>query len=161
MKTRDLLLLFITVVILIFYGLFGNWYILLCLVFVPVLYFLMTYFVKSPEGPSVPQNVDELLACYDEEPDALIIADPTRGNEVASVIVVFRGRDMMIIGGQEVKISDVADVTFNNASTPYMVNDYQIVFTLSNPTRLIHVSTGIDAQWAAEVLRQVKEECDL
>ena len=90
------------------------------------------------------------------EPEDVIIANPLINNELNGVILVYE--NSLVVGGQEVARNEVEDITFNNASVPYINNQYQLVITTSNDTHpVVRMALGEDATWASEVATQLSD----
>lgn len=90
------------------------------------------------------------------EPEDVIIANPLINNELNGVILVYE--NSLVVGGQEVKRDDVEDITFNNASVPYLNNQYQLVITTRNEAQpVVRMALGDNAEWASEVATQLSD----
>lgn len=110
--------------------------------------------VLNPEK-SESSDVQDYIAQHGE-PEDVIIANPLINNELNGVILVYE--NSLVVGGQEVKRDDVEDITFNNASVPYINNQYQLVITTRNETQpVVRMALGDDAAWAAEVATQLSD----
>lgn len=88
------------------------------------------------------------------EPQELVVADPLCANELNAVVLVYE--DRIVVGGVAVARHLVDDVTFNNASVPYVDNRYQLVVTTRDAAHpVLRMALGSDAEWASQVARQV------
>lgn len=117
----------------------------------------------TPQATDGKPTLDTLIATYGQ-PDDLILVKPTRGNEPDGAILVYHKGDSvsLVYDGIRLDKEQIADVTFNNASTPYTVNDYQIVLTTTDDScGTIYIPTGMDASWAHDILSQVKRHLSL
>ena len=102
------------------------------------------------------KTVDELTARYGE-PDNLVLLNPVKGNDAEGVVLVYDGRGMLIVNGEELRKSDVIDVTFCNAAVPYLPNDYQVVLTTRDRQRPeIHLYTGNDVEWTRQAAEEIR-----
>ena len=106
------------------------------------------------------KSVDELIARYGE-PDDVVMLNAARGNEAESVILVYNSRKLFIICGEEVKMSDVVDVTFNNAAISYTPDNYQVIITTADKQKPIyHLLAGYDIEAAKDATIQIKKYVD-
>lgn len=154
MVKRSVWLTGFVLLLIVILGIVGHQAILLAAVFTPVLYFVLRQFDQQPNSSSAPASWQEIVDTYGE-PDDIILADPTRGSELVGVIMVYKGKQL-VVGGKVIPLSDIDGVTFNNASLPYLVNDYQLVFSLPKAEPpYVRLPVGIDASWAAEVLERL------
>ena len=109
---------------------------------------------KKEEPENDQQNALRTYINEHGEPEDVIVANPVRGNELSGVILVYR--DHLVGGGQHVNRNEVVDCTFNNASNPYIGNEYQLVITTTSlAVPVVRLSLGSDAHWASEVLEQL------
>lgn len=111
------------------------------------------------KGPNSELNVDGLIEKYGN-PDDIIVANPTRGNEVGGCVLVYREKGFLIINGLEVKKSEITDYLLKNTGfNPYLPPDYQLYITTTlEDYPLLTVSLGNEVSWANEVLKQFQLE---
>lgn len=107
-------------------------------------------------GPEkAPETVDDYIAA-NGEPIDMVVLDPTRSNELIAVVLVYD--DTLVIEGRALPREAVTDVTFNNASVPYMNSCYQMVVTTTLPDKpTIKTELGSDAEWAKQVTTQIAQ----
>lgn len=102
-----------------------------------------------------PDTVDDYVAAHGE-PEALVVLDATRSNELNSVVLVYENE--LVVNGEPIERSKVTNVTFNNANNPYVNCDYQLVLTTTIPDKpTVKTPVGSDSQWASEVATQLAE----
>ena len=128
------------------------------------LFFLVVYFdvfrkrKKQLKAPDAELNVQGLVEKFGE-PDDMIVANPTRGNEVDSTILVYREKGFLIISGLVVKKSEIKDVVLKNEEIPYLPADYQLRFTTDlKDYPCLFVPVGNTLTWGNEVLLQLQQE---
>ncbi|MBO7610564.1 MAG: hypothetical protein J6S96_10250 [Muribaculaceae bacterium] len=108
----------------------------------------------NPEK-SEASEVQDYIAMHGE-PGNVIIANPLINNELNGVILVYENN--IVIGGQKVARTEVEDITFNNASVPYLNNQYQLVVTTRNESQpVVRMALGEDVNWASEVTTQLSD----
>lgn len=102
-----------------------------------------------------PDTVDDFVEAHGE-PETVIVLDATRNNELNCVILVYEHE--LVVNGEPIERSKVTNVTFNNASTPYTISDYQLVLTTTIPDKpTVKTPVGSDAHWASEVATQLAQ----
>ena len=112
----------------------------------------------EPEA-NVQVSVDDYIAQHGE-PEAMVLLDATRSNELNAVVLVYDHE--LVVNGESIDRAAVTDVTFNNASNPYVNCDYQMVLTTTLPDNpVVRTPIGSDAGWASEVTRQLAEAIQL
>jgi hypothetical protein len=155
---RNTILAVIAILLLAFYY---NVWLLLLLVVIPVGYFAIKYMEKR-EPPRVTfANTEEVELKYGE-PDDLVVLDASRANELSALILFYTAQDVMVVAGEELKISDMISVMPKNMATPYTVDEYAIIITTKNPQRsAIHLRVGYDGGLAREIAEQIYSHCKL
>lgn len=102
-----------------------------------------------------PDSVDDYVEAHGE-PEAVVVLDATRSNELNSVILVYEHE--LVVNGEPIERSKVTNVTFNNANNPYVNSDYQLVLTTTIPDKTtVKTRVGSDSQWASEVATQLAQ----
>ena len=150
---RNTILAVIAIVLLV---IGGYWpYALLLLVIVPLAYFITSRKEKA-EAPRVTfANVEEVEQKYGE-PDDVVVLDASRANELPALILFYPDRDLAIIAGEELKLSDLTSVMPKNMATPYTVDEYAVIIGTSDPQRpTIQLRVGYDAVLAGEIAAQI------
>ena len=108
----------------------------------------------NDSAKSQPKTIDDLIAQFGE-PDDIVLLDATRGNDPDYVVLCYD--KSLIINGIEIKKSDIAEITFNNAAVAYMPNDYQIIVVPVDPQQpFIHLRVGLDGTRAMQITEQLK-----
>ena len=150
---RNTILAVIAIVLLV---IGGYWpYALLLLLIVPLAYFITSRKEKA-EAPRVTfANVEEVEQKYGE-PDDVVVLDASRANELPALILFYPDRDLAIIAGEELKLSDLTSVMPKNMATPYTVDEYAVIIGTSDPQRpTIQLRVGYDAVLAGEIAAQI------
>lgn len=130
------------------------------LIFAVVVAMVVLWFVAKHQrdnlGPEkVPATVDDYVAA-NGEPIDMVVLDPTRSNELIAVVLVYA--DTLVIEGRALPREAVTDVTFYNASVPYMNSSYQMVVSTTLPDKpTIKADVGSDAEWAKQVTAQIAQ----
>ncbi len=92
------------------------------------------------------------------EPSSTILVNPTRGSDPVGVVLVYDDEGFLVYNGIAIRKTDVVDVTFYNAATPYTPNDYLVVLVTRDPAHpRITIPVGFDSGWAMEVVAQIKQ----
>ena len=100
---------------------------------------------KEPDITSLPS-----------EPDEVIILDPTRANELNGAVLLYRKEGFLAFGTGLIPIDRIKDISISNASDPYRPCAYHIHLKL-NDGRVAHIPAGQDAEWANDVLIQLRD----
>ena len=123
----------------------------------------LVFIIKNKKQMRLVQNrrigIKDVQTIFDEygEPDELIVLDATRAGEVEAVVVVYKRKGFWVINGSPISQSAIVDVTFNNASTPYGIDDYQIVLrTTQDDTPYIWLHVGNDRNRAKEIFEKIQ-----
>ena len=104
----------------------------------------------------VSENIQTITDTYGT-PDDIIVVNPTRGNELDGVVLVYDEKGFLYYNGILLNKNEITDISFFNAATPYMLNDYQIVIkTNSERYPSLYISAGNDLGWAKDVYAQIK-----
>ena len=91
-----------------------------------------------------------------DEPDEVIILDPTRANEVDGAILLYRKEGLLVFGTALIPIDLIKDISVNNVSNPYLPGAYHLLLMLKDG-RVAHIPAGQDGEWANEALKQLRE----
>ena len=155
---RNTILAVIAILLLAFYY---NVWLLLLLVVIPVGYFAIKYMEKG-ESPRVTfANTEEVELKYGE-PDDVVVLDASRANELSALVLFYTAQDVMVVAGEELKISDMVSVIPKNMATPYTVDEYAVIITTKNPQYpTIHLRVGYDGGLAREIASQIYSHCKL
>ena len=151
---RNTILAAIAIVLLAFYA--GPW-LLLLLIVIPVVYFISRQ-KENIEQPRVTySNVEEVEMKYGE-PDDVVVLDASRANELSELILFYTAHDVMVVAGEELRISDMISVMPKNMATPYTVDEYAVIISTKDPERpTIHLRVGYDGGLAREIAAQIDE----
>jgi len=116
--------------------------------------------VRHEDIDSIPNPVSENIQTVTETygtPDDIIVVNPTRGNELDGVILIYDEKGFLYINGIILNKNEVTDISFFNSSIPYMANDYQVVIkTTSERYPSVYLSAGNDLGWAKDLYAQIK-----
>lgn len=128
---------------------------LLLLLVIPLAYFFNKRQEKA-EPPRVTYGSVEEVERKFGEPDDVVVLDASRANELSALILFYTAQDVMIMAGEEFKISDLVSVMPKNMATPYTVDEYAVVISTKNPQRpTIHLRVGYDGGLAGEIAAQI------
>ncbi|MCR5130162.1 MAG: hypothetical protein K6C10_01705 [Prevotella sp.] len=117
--------------------------------------------LDNKEGSPSGKTVDELVSIYGE-PDDIVLLNAAKGNDANGVVLVYNARGLLIINGEEVRKSDITEVTFNNAAMAYLPYDYQVMLTTRNKQKPeIHLYVGCDVEWARDVAEEIRKHISL
>ena len=149
---RNTILAVIAILLLAFYY---NVWLLLLLVVILIGYFVNKYMEKR-EPPRVTfANTEDVELKYGE-PDDVVVLDASKANELSALILFYTAQDVMVVAGDELKISDMVSVMPKNMATPYTVDEYAVIITTKNPLRpSIHLRVGYDGGLAREIAAQI------
>ena len=104
----------------------------------------------------VSENIQTVTDTYGT-PDDIIIVNPTRGNELDGVVLVYDEKGFLYYNGILLNKNEITDVSFFNAANPYMANDYQVVIkTTSERYPSVYISAGNELGWAKDLSTQIK-----
>ena len=83
-----------------------------------------------------------------EEPDDLVVINPTRINEPDGAVLVFDGKQIPIGKIVEGYVS-------NSNNNPYLPVAYHILLGMDDKN-IVHIPVGQDFEWAQEALKQLQ-----
>jgi hypothetical protein len=148
---RNLILSFIAVILLALYA--GHMFFLL-LVF-PLVYFLIKYREKMNPPKAVLYSTEEVEQKYGA-PDDVVVLDASRANELSALILFYTEKDLMVVAGEELKISDMVSVMPKNMATPYTIDEYAVIISTKAPQYpTICLRVGYDGGLAREIAEQI------
>lgn len=102
-----------------------------------------------------PQNVTESTR-LPQEPDELIVVNPTKANEPEGSILLYRKEGVLVYGDMQIPLDRITDVSMKNVSDPYILGAYHLLLVLSNG-QVVHIPAGQDREWANEALIQLRD----
>ena len=91
-----------------------------------------------------------------QEPDVLIVVNPTKANEPEGSILLYRKEGVIVYGDKQIPLDMITDVSMTNVSDPYILGAYHLLLVLSNG-QVAHIPAGQDREWANEALIQLRE----
>lgn len=103
----------------------------------------------------VPETVTETTR-LPQEPDDLIVVNPTKANEPEGSILLYRKEGVLVFGDKQIPLDMITDVSMKNVSDPYILGAYHLLLVLSNG-QVIHIPAGQDREWANETLIQLRD----
>lgn len=103
----------------------------------------------------VPETVTEPTR-LPQEPDELIVVNPTKANEPEGSILLYRKEGVLVFGDKQIPLDMITDVSMNNVSDPYILGAYHLLLVLSNG-QVVHIPAGQDREWANEALIQLRD----
>lgn len=145
----------IAVIAILLLACFAGKALLLLLIAIPLGYFTIKYMEKREPPKVIYANTEEVELKYGE-PDDVVVLDASRANELSALILFYTTQDVMIVEGEELKISDMIDVVPKNMATPYTIDEYAVIINTKNPQHpTIHLRVGYDAGLAREIAEQI------
>ena len=151
----------LAVIAILLLALYYNFWLLLLLVVIPVGYFVNKYIEKREPPRAAFANTEEVELKYGE-PDDVVVLDASRANELSTLVLFYTAQDVMVVAGEELKISDMVSVIPKNMATPYTVDEYAVIITTKNPQYpTIHLRVGYDGGLAREIASQIYSHCKL
>ena len=145
----------IAVIAILLLACFAGKALLLLLIAIPLGYFTIKYMEKREPPKVIYANTEEVELKYGE-PDDVVVLDASRANELSALILFYTTQDVMIVEGEELKISDMTDVMPKNMATPYTIDEYAVIINTKNPQHpTIHLRVGYDAGLAREIAEQI------
>ena len=109
----------------------------------------------APDAPTTYSDVDEVTALYGQ-PDDVAVLDASRANELGALLLFYPERDVVIVAGRELKLSDVYGVAAKNMATPYTVDEWAVILnTRRRDCPTIALRVGYDGGMAAEIAAQI------
>lgn len=103
----------------------------------------------------VPETVTETTR-LPQEPDDLIVVNPTKANEPEGSILLYRKEGVLVYGDKQIPLDMITDVSMKNVSDPYILGAYHLLLVLSNG-QVVHIPAGQDREWANEALIQLRD----
>lgn len=103
----------------------------------------------------VPETVTESTQ-LPQEPDELIVVNPTKANEPEGSILLYRKEGVLVFGDMQIPLDMITDVSMKNVSDPYILGAYHLLLVLSNG-QVAHIPAGQDREWANEALIQLRD----
>lgn len=152
---RQTILAFIAAAILVILA----WPRLLILLLVfPVAYYFINRSKKREELPHETfANIEEVEKKFGE-PDDVVVLDASKANELSSLILFFKAKDVMVVAGEELKISDMVSVASKNLATPYTVDEWAVIITTKAPQHpTIYLRVGYDGGLARDIAAHISE----
>ncbi len=153
--------LIVSVVAILLLALFCGLALLLLLLVFPLAWFFISRKTEkeptSADRPTVYESVDEVIARYGE-PDDVVVLDASRANDLQALILFYPGRDVVVVTGRELKLSDLVAVAPKNMATPYTVDEWAVVVNTRRrdcPTLTLRV--GYDGALAGEIAAQIDQ----
>ena len=103
--------------------------------------------VTEPEPNPIPP---------DEDPDEVVVLDPTRVNEPDGAILVYRKEGVIVFDGKQFPIDRIVEGSVANSNNnPYLPVAYHILLAMDDK-KLVHIPAGQDFEWAQEALKQLQ-----
>ena len=91
-----------------------------------------------------------------EEPDDLVVINPTRVNEPDGAILVYRKEGVLLFDGQQIPIGKIVEGYVSNSNNnPYLPVAYHILLGMDDKN-IVHIPVGQDFEWAQEALKQLQ-----
>lgn len=103
----------------------------------------------------VPETITEPTR-LPQEPDELIVVNPTKANDPEGSILLYRKEGVLVYGDMQIPLDMITDVSMKNVSDPYILGAYHLLLVLSNG-QVAHIPTGQDREWANEALIQLRD----
>ena len=89
-----------------------------------------------------------------EEPDELIVVNPTKMNDPDGSVRLYRKEGILVFDNQSIPLSQIDDVSMTNVSIPELPAVYHLLLVLSNG-HVVHIPAGNDINWANETMKQL------
>lgn len=153
---RNIVLAVIAIILLTFYLVtYAGPYGLLMLLAIPLAYFLLRIREKTETTGVTYANVEEVEQKYGE-PDDVVVLDASRANELPALILFYPANDVVVVAGEELKLSNLVSVMPKNMATPYTVDEYAVIVSTNDPNRpIIQLRVGYDGGLAREIATQI------
>ena len=91
-----------------------------------------------------------------EEPDDLVVINPTRVNEPDGAILVYRKEGVLVFDGKQIPIGKIVEGSVSNSNNnPYLPVAYHILLGMDDKN-IVHIPVGQDFEWAQEALKQLQ-----
>ena len=111
--------------------------------------------VLPDDTADVPETVTETTR-LPQEPDELIVVNPTKANEPDGSILIYRKEGVLVFFDKKIPLDKIVDVSVTNVSNPYIPGAYHLLLVLSDG-KVAHIPAGSDREWANEALIQLRE----
>jgi hypothetical protein len=145
----------LAVIAILLLACFAGKALLFLLIAIPLGYFTIKFMEKREPPKVIYANTEEVELKYGE-PDDVVVLDASRANELSTLILFYTAQDVMIVAGEELKISDMTGVMPKNMATPYTIDEYAVIINTKNPQHsAIHLRVGYDAGLAREIAEQI------
>ena len=153
---RNIVLAVIAIILLTFYLVtYAGPYGLLMLLAIPLAYFLLRIREKTETTGVTYASVEEVEQKYGE-PDDVVVLDASRANELPALILFYPANDVVVVAGEELKLSNLVSVMPKNMATPYTVDEYAVIVSTNDPNRpIIQLRVGYDGGLAREIATQI------
>ena len=89
-----------------------------------------------------------------EEPDELIVVNPTKMNDPDGSVQLYRKEGLLVFDNQRIPVSQIDDVSMTNVSIPELPAVYHLLLVLSNG-QVVHIPAGNDLNWANEAMKEL------
>ena len=90
------------------------------------------------------------------EPDDLVVIDPTRPDDPRGAILLYRREGLLVYDGIRIPVAGIKDVSFINASNPYLPEAYHLLLGMQDG-QVLHIPAGNDRTLAAELAGRLRE----
>lgn len=90
------------------------------------------------------------------EPDGLVVIDPTRPDDPKGAILLYRREGLLVYDGIRIPVAGIKDVSFINASNPYLPEAYHLLLGMQDG-QVLHIPAGNDRTLAAELAGRLRE----
>jgi hypothetical protein len=153
---RNIVLAVIAIILLTFYLVtYAGPYGLLMLLAIPLAYFLLRIRERTETTGVTYASVEEVEQKYGE-PDDVVVLDASRANELPALILFYPANDVVVVAGEELKLSNLVSVMPKNMATPYTVDEYAVIISTNDPNRpIIQLRVGYDGGLAREIATQI------
>ena len=153
---RNIVLAVIAIILLTFYLVtYAGPYGLLMLLAIPLAYFLLRIRERAETTGVTYASVEEVEQKYGE-PDDVVVLDASRANELPALILFYPANDVVVVAGEELKLSNLVSVMPKNMATPYTVDEYAVIISTNDPNRpIIQLRVGYDGGLAREIATQI------
>ena len=153
---RNIVLAVIAIIFLTFYLVtYAGPYGLLMLLAIPLAYFLLRIRERTETTGVTYASVEEVEQKYGE-PDDVVVLDASRANELPALILFYPANDVVVVAGEELKLSNLVSVMPKNMATPYTVDEYAVIISTNDPNRpIIQLRVGYDGGLAREIATQI------
>ena len=117
---------------------------------------------KRPmQAPVEPETTGETAPVTEpippaEDPDEVVVLDPTRVNEPDGAILVYRKEGVIVFDGKQFPIDRIVEGSVANSNNnPYLPVAYHILLAMDDK-KLVHIPAGQDFEWAQEALKHLQ-----